>query len=390
VWVAGSAVLSPVVLFRGRVGEALQLAERGLATAFQLRAEGRGGDDAGPLGELLFHQIGAWVEAGRVSEADQVAQGAIAALDQDVDPFSRAFVAFQVGRIARLRGRPETASRWFREAVAGFESISRAGFVAWALAGLCAVRAQVGDAEGARTAADRCRAWRDHPIGLAAGEVDRALAWELVADGDLPAARDALVAAAERSQAAGDVLHAAHAWHDLVSVGAPDRAAAPLAALREHGDGQLMIAFGEHAAAAVARDAEALSEVAGRFAAFGCDLLAAEAWSEAAAAATATGGERLAMAARRRATQALRLCEGARTPLLAAGDDGLDLSRREREIAELTVAGLRRRDIAEKLVISPRTVDSHLQRIYRKLGVNDRDGLATVLTDDGPPPGTGQ
>jgi DNA-binding CsgD family transcriptional regulator len=130
--------------------------------------------------------------------------------------------------------------------------------------------------------------------------------------------------------------------------------------------------------------------VAGRFAAFGCDLLAAEAWSEAAAAATATGGERLAMAARRRATQALRLCEGARTPLLAAGDDGLDLSRREREIAELTVAGLRRRDIAEKLVISPRTVDSHLQRIYRKLGVNDRDGLATVLTDDGPPPGTGQ
>jgi DNA-binding CsgD family transcriptional regulator/tetratricopeptide (TPR) repeat protein len=384
VLVAGSAVLSPIVLLRGQVVEALELAERGLALAFQLRAAG-GAQDDGALGELLFHQIGAWVEAGRVADADQVAQGAIAALDQDVDPFSRAFVAFQVGRIARLRGRPETASRWFREAVAGFEAISRSGFVAWALAGLCAVRAQVGDTEGAQTAAARCRTWRDHPIGLAAGEVDRALAWELVATRDLPGAHDALARAAERSLAAGDLVHAAHAYHDMVSVGAAGRAAGPLRELRARSDGQLLAAFSAHADASVARDPDALSEVAGRLEGFGCDLLAAEAWSEAVADATASsapGSERVAMAAQRRATQALRRCEGARTPLLAAGTDGLDLSRREREIAELTVAGMRRRDIAEKLVISPRTVDSHLQRIYRKLGVNDRDGLANALSTD--------
>ena len=390
VLMSASAVLSPIVLLRGQVGEALELAERGLALAFQLQAEGRGEVDSGALGELLFHQIGAWVEAGRVADADQVAQGAIAALDQDVDPFSRAFVAFQVGRIARLRGRPETASRWFREAVAGFESISRAGFVAWSLAGLAAVRAQVGDAEGAQAAAARCRTWRDHPIGLAAGEVDRALAWELVAIHDLPAARDALETAAERSLTAGDLVHAAHAYHDLVSVGAAERAVEPLRDLVRRSDGQLVAAFGEHADASAARDPEALSGVAGRFEDFGCDLLAAEAWSEAVAVATAAGSERLAMAAQRRATQAVRRCEGARTPLLATGPDGLDLSRREREIAELTVAGMRRRDIAEKLVISPRTVDSHLQRIYRKLGVNDRDGLASALRDDAASPATGQ
>ena len=317
-----------------------------------------------------------------MTDAEQVAQGGIAALDDDVDPFSRAFVAFQVGRIARLRGRPETASRWFREAVAGFEDISRGGFVAWALAGLAAVRAQVGDAEGAQAAAARCRAWSDHPIGLAAGEVDRALAWELVVTRDLPAARDALEAAAERSLASGDVVHAAHAYHDLVSVGAAERAVAPLRDLRARSDGQLLSAFSEHADATVTGDAEALSEVAARFEGFGCDLFAAETWSEAVATATAAGSERLAMAAQRRASQAVRRCEGARTPLLAAGPDGLDLSRREREIAELTVAGLRRREIAEKLVISPRTVDSHLQRIYRKVGVNDRDGLATALSTE--------
>jgi DNA-binding CsgD family transcriptional regulator len=159
---------------------------------------------------------------------------------------------------------------------------------------------------------------------------------------------------------------------------------APLRDLRARSDGQLLSAFSEHADATVAGDAEALSEVAARFEGFGCDLFAAETWSEAVATATATGSERLAMAAQRRASQAVRRCEGARTPLLAAGPDGLDLSRREREIAELTVAGLRRREIAEKLVISPRTVDSHLQRIYRKVGVNDRDGLATALSTEPP------
>jgi DNA-binding CsgD family transcriptional regulator len=381
--VGASSTLSPIVLFQGRVGEALELAEKGLALAFRMRAEGRSTEeDSGALGELLFHQIGAWVEAGRVRDADQVAQVSIAALDDDVDPFSRAFVAFQVGRIARLRGRPETASRWFREAVAGFEEISRSGFVAWALAGLAGVRAQLGDVAGAAAAAERCRGWSDHPIGLAAGEVDRSLAWQHVAARDLPTAREALVAAAERSLATGDVIHAGHAYHDLVSVGAPALAAAPLRELAERSDGQLLTTFCRHAEASVAGDAEALSTVAERFEGFGCDLLAAEAWSEAVAVATAAGGERLAMAAQRRAAQLVRNCEGARTPLLATGPDGLDLSRREREIAELTVAGLRRRDIADKLVISPRTVDSHLQRIYRKVGVNDRDGLAAALSND--------
>jgi DNA-binding CsgD family transcriptional regulator len=92
------------------------------------------------------------------------------------------------------------------------------------------------------------------------------------------------------------------------------------------------------------------------------------------------------MAAHRRATRCAGRCEGARTPLLGSWPDPLDLSRREREIARLTVKGMRRREIADHLVISPRTVDSHLQRIYRKLGVHDRDGLAQALEEETPPP----
>ncbi|MFF8729805.1 LuxR C-terminal-related transcriptional regulator [Streptomyces sp. NPDC015171] len=55
------------------------------------------------------------------------------------------------------------------------------------------------------------------------------------------------------------------------------------------------------------------------------------------------------------------------------------LSGREREIAELAASGLRSRQIAERLFLSPRTVDSHLARVYRKLGVSSRLALAQVV-----------
>ncbi|MFF7277073.1 LuxR C-terminal-related transcriptional regulator [Streptomyces griseorubiginosus] len=55
------------------------------------------------------------------------------------------------------------------------------------------------------------------------------------------------------------------------------------------------------------------------------------------------------------------------------------LSDREREIAELAASGLRTRQIAERLFLSPRTVETHLSRIYRKLDVSSRLALSDVL-----------
>jgi DNA-binding NarL/FixJ family response regulator len=369
---------------QGQVGEAMALADRGLALTIEMIGNPRYEGETSPLsiGEHLFHQIGAWMEAGRVREAELAAQGSIAALDDEVDPFARAFVAFEIGRIARLRGRPETAARWFREATAGFEAIHRDGFAAWSWAGLANVRGEVGDVEGTRDAVERCREWHDHPIGLAAGEVERCLVWADVVAGRHDVAAAGFEAAAEQSLQTGEVLHAAHALHDMVRIDRADRSSAALRELARRSDGQLLQAFAAHAAATVARDPEALRAVATTFETLGYDLHAAEAWSQAADTARAAGEARRAMAAHRRASRCVRRCEAARTPLLTGWPDPLDLSRREREIARLTVDGLRRRDIADKLVISPRTVDSHLQRIYRKLGVHDREGLAHALDEE--------
>jgi RNA polymerase sigma factor (sigma-70 family) len=55
------------------------------------------------------------------------------------------------------------------------------------------------------------------------------------------------------------------------------------------------------------------------------------------------------------------------------------LTPREREIAQLVASGMRNLAIAERLDISPRTVEVHKARIMEKLGVNGLDELIRKL-----------
>ena len=53
----------------------------------------------------------------------------------------------------------------------------------------------------------------------------------------------------------------------------------------------------------------------------------------------------------------------------------------ERRVAELAAEGLSNREIARRLVITVNTVEAHLTRTYRKLGISGRAELAQVLSD---------
>ena len=59
------------------------------------------------------------------------------------------------------------------------------------------------------------------------------------------------------------------------------------------------------------------------------------------------------------------------------------LTAREREIAALVARGQATRAIADTLVISDRTVETHIAAIYRKLGVANRTALARLLDETG-------
>jgi DNA-binding CsgD family transcriptional regulator len=56
------------------------------------------------------------------------------------------------------------------------------------------------------------------------------------------------------------------------------------------------------------------------------------------------------------------------------------LTAREMEIAALVAEGLSNQQIAKRLVISVRTVDTHLQSVYAKTGVHNRVLLANLIT----------
>lgn len=65
-----------------------------------------------------------------------------------------------------------------------------------------------------------------------------------------------------------------------------------------------------------------------------------------------------------------------------SGDDEAMLSSREWQIARAAAMRRRSREIATELGLSARTVDNHLARIYRKLGISGRDDLAALFDDD--------
>ena len=67
--------------------------------------------------------------------------------------------------------------------------------------------------------------------------------------------------------------------------------------------------------------------------------------------------------------------QGTSSPTASPGA-ATGLTRREGEVAGLVAEGLTEREIAERLVLSPRTAEGHVQRALRKLGLTSRHQLA--------------
>jgi DNA-binding NarL/FixJ family response regulator len=68
------------------------------------------------------------------------------------------------------------------------------------------------------------------------------------------------------------------------------------------------------------------------------------------------------------------------TPASPHSDTAGRLTAREREIVRMAAAGLRNREIAERLFITEGTVKLHMHNIYQKLEVNGRPELIRLAT----------
>ena len=137
---------------------------------------------------------------------------------------------------------------------------------------------------------------------------------------------------------------------------------------------------------------EELDRAAGIAERAGCPGFIAEARYHLASALLARGGpgDRDRAAGEAQAADALARALGmtayiGRTEALVgqlAGDEAGGLSKREAEVARLVGEGLTNRQIAERLVISERTAQNHVQHILTKLGFSTRSQIAawTVRT----------
>jgi DNA-binding CsgD family transcriptional regulator len=268
-------------------------------------------------------------------------------------------------------------ARWLGEAELNLERGDALGTLVIVRALQIGLAYFTGDHAGAAAARERMHEALDggDPLPSQLPYTARAEGWAARARGDAPAARKLLLdAAVTLSDFPG---YASQLTYEAMRAGAPPVA---IAADQEHlvarCDWRLVAAYGAHARALAARDGTGLMAVADELAAIGAQRYAMEAAVDAAALFATEGREDSARRAAARGRELFVDGQGATFPEIDGLDaDAVGLTAREAQLVELARRGLSNAEIADQLVVSIRTVESHLYRAMGKLGVNDRRDL---------------
>jgi ATP/maltotriose-dependent transcriptional regulator MalT len=288
--------------------------------------------------------------------------------------------------IARLRGRVRTAARWARESRRQYGRQPLSFFYNFVIGELAHDEALAGEATTAAATLAEADLSPLRGEALFQPWVELARPAVAAAGGNRAEAIELAGAAADFARRQRAVPFEALALHDVIRLSTARTAAVlaaadRLAALAAASESGLVGGLASHAGAIVRGDAEDLERAALSLAGMGADLMAAEAFARAATVHQQEGRTASARRLRTRVALLLDRCEGATTPVVT-DLRAPQLTARERDIARLAVEGLSNQQIAERLVISKRTVDNHLHQIYGKLGIGGRADLAALLFPD--------
>ncbi|GAA5061915.1 DNA-binding CsgD family transcriptional regulator [Thermocatellispora tengchongensis] len=327
----------------------------------------------------FFLELG-WVHACLLTGDFPRAQArAAAAYDRAVErrfPFAIAWFCLLRALAARARGELREQLHRCREGVAIARELGNRGLLALLLGQLAHGLALSGQTAAAREALAEADEPAQRSLWLLQPWTELARSWVAAAGGS-PGASAIAERAAALARESGAAGFESLALHEVARLGEPGHVLDRLGELAGRAGGDAAPQYAAHAAALVTGDGDALAASSAGLERLGSPLLAAEAAAEEANRHRAAGNLAAAAAA---AARALRLAgpDGARTPALEALERPR-LTRREREIAELAAAGMSSKEISLRFVLSVRTVENHLQRVYRKLGIGDRAELASLL-----------
>lgn len=358
----------------GATRRSVEIARRGLATR-------QGLDDVLQVTGIEVHRSHLMTnlsEAGMIAEALEMCRREHAAGVAANSVAAMVWYGLALSRLELLAGQTDVALRLAVEADHITSTINVSGF-RLSLTFEALAQAYRGDGRSAAATIERMDAAPPATILTFVVEESRARAWQIAASGEVHRACLALLATADEAASCRQRTHEAQALHDIVRIGEAPLAIDRLEALAEVIDGSLHAARVEHARGLIAGDAAGISKVADAFEAMSATLLAAEAASQAAELLRSAGDRRTLVAASRRAHELRQLCPGAATPALLTAETVVPLTAREREVALMAATGTSSREVAERLICSPRTVETHLQNAYQKLGVTTRSGLADAL-----------
>jgi DNA-binding CsgD family transcriptional regulator len=246
----------------------------------------------------------------------------------------------------------------------------------WALDAMAEACALLGDVDAAQRHLDQLA--RIRPQGFRPPRTS-GHAWTAAASGELRHARAIARDAANEHARRGAAVPQAQALYDVARLGSAAEVVTELEELAERCQGRFVAALAGAARCLSARDAAETDIASREFEEQGLVLLAAELATRTAVLHRRQGRPGSAIAAGRRAAELEGRCQGATTPLLTDQDHSSDLTEREWEVVTLVAHGLTDREVAERLVVSVRTVHSHLHHAYVKLGVAGRKELAELL-----------
>jgi DNA-binding CsgD family transcriptional regulator len=317
-------------------------------------------------------------DAGRMADADQRAAVAFAEAVDRSDRIGQAWLAGAWSHVDLLRGRPLDALRRARESALVFGETSHPA-ARWGLAMMVMAASHVRDLDTVTATTEDLDVELPSELAVLDVEVNRGRVWGLTLLGRISTARTALLEIAGRARGMGQLSLEYAVLHDIARLGDAAAVLDRVEELSAEMEGPLMVVRRDHVRGLASSDGEVLDACAEQFAELGCGLFAAEAATAAAAAHRRSGATRAAGASEFVARRHAASCQGAETPALRLAPAAEELTSRELEVASLAAIGRTNRQIADELVVSIRTVENHLQRVYAKVGVSSRDELAGLL-----------
>jgi DNA-binding CsgD family transcriptional regulator len=327
---------------------------------------------------FLSVRCGASVETGEgLSELERWARTVLPRALRLGDDATAGMAALALAHRCLLQSRFRDAGRWLSEAQLHQEQHDPDGKLAMTFALQAWVACAMGDVAASERALMRCRrAVRGDELSpFQAVYLACAEAWAGYATCDREASGRALL---DRARELRDVpLCEARLLYEAMRIGAPAREVVTLIATAgERCDAPLVSARVAHVRHRAARDAKGLMETVDAFEQIGASLYAAEAAAQAAEMFVRAGRPDSARRAAARVRELFPENQGGTLGTIdGLGRDLVDLTVREAQLVELASAGFSNQELAQRLVLSVRTVESHLYRAMRKLGVSDRHEL---------------